>query len=85
MNIRVARTALLLGALALSGLTDKGAAAQDQGYDPLAYARTRGDRVDNLEAVIPSQCYTKTEGISNPCWTCHTTSNSINAMHDQGL
>jgi|GEM_PF-3698436 len=41
MNIRVARTALLLGALALSGLTDKGAAAQDQGYDPLAYARTR--------------------------------------------
>ncbi|MEW6989606.1 hypothetical protein AADZ91_02860 [Colwelliaceae bacterium 6441] len=25
----------------------------------------------NEEAPIPSQCYTKTEGINNPCYTCH--------------
>ncbi|MBL9117560.1 MAG: hypothetical protein JNJ83_21320 [Verrucomicrobiaceae bacterium] len=25
----------------------------------------------NAEAVVPSQCYTRTEGISNPCYVCH--------------
>ncbi|MDF2178073.1 hypothetical protein P2G88_07385 [Aliiglaciecola sp. CAU 1673] len=25
----------------------------------------------NEEAPIPSQCYTKTEGVHNPCYTCH--------------
>jgi hypothetical protein len=29
------------------------------------------DRITNLEAPIPSQCYTKTEGQHNPCYTCH--------------
>lgn len=28
-------------------------------------------RVTNLEATIPPQCYTKTEGHHNPCYTCH--------------
>ncbi|MCA9705145.1 MAG: hypothetical protein KDK70_04745, partial [Myxococcales bacterium] len=41
-------------------------------YFPLAYARARGERLDNREAPIPIQCYTKTDGVSNPCWTCHT-------------
>ncbi len=27
----------------------------------------------NEEAPIPSQCYTKTEGSHNPCYTCHQT------------
>ncbi len=27
----------------------------------------------NEEAPIPPQCYTKTEGINNPCYTCHQT------------
>ena len=27
----------------------------------------------NEEAPIPAQCYTKTEGINNPCYTCHQT------------
>lgn len=27
----------------------------------------------NEEAPIPSQCYTKTEGVNNPCYTCHQT------------
>lgn len=31
------------------------------------------DRVYTREAVIPPQCYTKTEGKFNPCYTCHQT------------
>lgn len=27
----------------------------------------------NAEAPIPSQCYTRTEGVFNPCYTCHQT------------
>src|SRR5439155_16211625 len=23
-------------------------------------------------ATIPPMCYTRTDGVSNPCWTCHT-------------
>lgn len=29
------------------------------------------DQVYTREAVIPPQCYTKTEGTFNPCYTCH--------------
>ncbi len=29
------------------------------------------DTLYNREAVIPPQCYTKTEGVNNPCYTCH--------------
>lgn len=29
------------------------------------------ERIENLEATVPPQCYTKTEGRSNPCYTCH--------------
>ena len=27
--------------------------------------------VYNPEAVIPPQCYTRTEGVFNPCYVCH--------------
>jgi hypothetical protein len=54
------------------------------GFDPLERARTR-TQVDNREAVIPSQCYTKTDGISNPCYTCHTSLNARNEMADDDL
>ncbi|RYZ89631.1 MAG: hypothetical protein EOO68_25235 [Moraxellaceae bacterium] len=27
--------------------------------------------IANLEAPVPPQCYTKTEGRHNPCFTCH--------------
>jgi len=54
------------------------------GFDPLERARTR-TAVDNPEAVIPSQCYTKTDGISNPCYTCHTRLNGRNEMNDYDL
>ncbi|HSC85913.1 MAG TPA: hypothetical protein VLC09_01530, partial [Polyangiaceae bacterium] len=37
------------------------------------------------EAGIPSQCYTKTEGTSNPCWACHTDVHFPNVMSDSDL
>ena len=55
-----------------------------EGFDPLELARTKTEIV-NAEAVIPSQCYTKTDGISNPCYTCHTSLNARNEMDDDDL
>jgi hypothetical protein len=54
-------------------------------FDPLAQALASGSRVVNREAPIPSMCYTKTEGGSNPCWTCHTGGVGNNVMDDEGL
>lgn len=31
----------------------------------------RDDRLLNAEATVPPQCYTRTEGEHNPCYTCH--------------
>jgi len=53
-------------------------------FDPLERARARTE-IDNREAVIPSQCYTKTDGVSNPCYTCHTSLNARNEMGDDDL
>jgi len=40
----------------------------------------------NEEAPIPSQCYTKTEGNHNPCYTCHQTyKSSENDPHKTNL
>lgn len=39
----------------------------------------------NPEAPIPPQCYTRTAGVANPCWTCHTTRNGNNLKGDWGL
>jgi hypothetical protein len=52
---------------------------------PLQYARDRGTRIDNREAPIPIQCYTKTAGESNPCWACHTDSTYPNLQSDAHL
>jgi hypothetical protein len=54
-------------------------------FDPLAQALASGGRVGNREAPIPSMCYTKTEGVSNPCWTCHTGGVGDNIMDDAAL
>lgn len=54
-------------------------------HDPLMPARSSFGQVANREAVIPVQCYTKTDGISNPCWTCHTDKNGRNQMMDWKL
>ena len=54
-------------------------------YDPLALASASIGRVHNQEANIPSLCYTRTDGISNPCWTCHLRSSYPNLTDDWEL
>lgn len=41
----------------------------------------------NLEGVIPPMCYTKTEGLHNPCYVCHQNwiPGRENRMFDKGL
>lgn len=43
--------------------------------------------IQNREAPIPSQCYTKTEGHHNPCYTCHQsyTDGRANSQNDGDL
>ncbi|HSW11645.1 MAG TPA: hypothetical protein VLI06_02325 [Solimonas sp.] len=61
--------------------------AQAPRYDPLAYARAdrQRDLRQNPEPTVPPQCYTRTGGESNPCWTCHTRRNGGNLMGDVEL
>lgn len=56
-------------------------------YDPLAaaHAEQAGGRIDNVLAHIPPQCYTRTGGVANPCWVCHTAANNRNAADDWAL
>jgi hypothetical protein len=56
-----------------------------EAYEPLALAlSTKGD-IYNPEAVIPPQCYTKTDGQNNPCWACHTDKTARNFKSDWPL
>lgn len=54
-------------------------------YNPLAHARAELGKLDNLEAPVPPQCYTKTDSRANPCWMCHTRSSWPNAQNDWDL
>ena len=67
---------VLLGAAALA------AVAPYPPYDPLGAARAAIGKVENLEASVPPMCYTKTDGVSNPCWTCHTGVHGTNRKGD---
>jgi len=60
---------------------------QSEDYDPLAVARADELHVhiSNVLAHIPPQCYTRTDGVSNPCWVCHTTRNNRNLADDWEL
>lgn len=51
-------------------------------YDPLAKALANAGIIENPEAPVVPQCYTKTGGIPNPCWTCHTQSQGSNYRND---
>ncbi len=53
-------------------------------HDPLAVARA-SRTVVNHEASVPPQCYTRTAGVANPCWTCHTVPRAPNHMDDSDL
>lgn len=61
------------------------AAADPDVFDPLARARASIGKTVNLEASVPPQCYTKTAGVSNPCWTCHTVPQDPNFHSDWDL
>ncbi len=61
------------------------AAPERSRYDPLAAARASLGKLDNREAPIPPQCYTKTEGRANPCWVCHAPARFPNGMVDWDL
>jgi len=63
------------------------AAATAAAYDPLRVSREHRAlaRPYNREAPVPAQCYTKTGGVSNPCWTCHTSANGNNVLGDVAL
>lgn len=45
---------------------------QYEGNEP-SRPQIAADTLYNREAVIPPQCYTKTGGVNNPCYTCHQT------------
>lgn len=62
-----------------------GDARTAEGYDPLALARASVGKIRNLEASVPPQCYTLTQGVANPCWTCHTRSTFPNQRDDFDL
>jgi hypothetical protein len=87
--LKVGAVALAVAAgLSLMLMLDAGCHrdAQKDGpeYDPLAFAYANLG-VTNPEATVPSMCYTKTAGISNPCWTCHTESRTPNEQADWEL
>jgi hypothetical protein len=54
-----------------------------------AMAYIEHGEVYNHETVIPPQCYTKTDGINNPCYACHQTNTDdkarSNKMNDGSL
>ncbi len=57
----------------------------DSDYDPLSFAKRMAGQVKNLEAAVPPLCYTKTDGVSNPCWVCHTSAHGPNTRADWTL
>src|SRR5688572_18256756 len=52
---------------------------------PLAYAAAHAATDGNLEAAVPAMCYTKTGGVSNPCWACHTRGQGRTGLDDSDL
>lgn len=54
-------------------------------YDPLWKAQQSVGRITNHEATVPSQCYTETAGVANPCWTCHAEGTYPNEWADWDL
>ena len=54
-----------------------------EGDDIPALAYIEHNEVYNPEAVIPPQCYTKTEGVNNPCYACHQSYDRSEARPNQ--
>ena len=54
-----------------------------EGDDIPALAYIEHNEVYNPESVIPPQCYTKTEGVNNPCYACHQSYDSMEKRPNQ--
>jgi hypothetical protein len=87
MRMTVAKRPLLwIAALAAAmGMARAAQSGPDDVYDPFAMALATRGRVANQEATVPPACYTRTAGVSNPCWTCHTMPRDPNFHLDQEL
>jgi hypothetical protein len=70
-------TSLALAGLAAAWIAERFLAPP---YDPLARARIR-ERIGNIEAGIPAQCYAKT-GPHNGCYVCHAPQQGLNRAQD---
>jgi hypothetical protein len=55
----------------------------NEGDEIPAVAYLEHDEVYNPESVIPPQCYTKTEGVNNPCYACHQSYDSSEKRPNQ--
>lgn len=64
---------------------DPRAASPPIEYDPIALAAASIGHASTADANIPAQCYTRTDGHSNPCATCHTHSTYPNLADDWEL
>ena len=90
-SVMMVLLASLIGLPAVVKITDPGAFENEKhlpptpAFDPLAYAASKSGQLSNPEATVPAQCYTKTQGISNPCWTCHTDPQAPNEWVDWDL
>ncbi len=75
--------AVFIAAASCRSTVERGTADSD--YDPLRLAKRLAGWVANPEAAVPPLCYTKTDGISNPCWVCHTAAHGLNTRADAVL
>ena len=82
--MKIQNLLFVLVCLYFSGCTYESSESENkiESYNPLAYALETKKQVPNREAVIPPQCYTKTDNEFNPCWTCHTRENQRNSKGD---
>lgn len=80
---------LILGCIGIAVLTAKASLLSTEKLKPsllphveksLILQPTENGSI-NEEAPIPPQCYTKTEGVNNPCYTCHQTYDSTDEQH----
>jgi len=84
--VAASAAAAMIAAAATSSVRDASAAPDAAAsYDPCAAARAAENAPGNPWATIPPMCYTKTAGVSNPCWTCHTGAVAPNNLADWPL
>lgn len=75
----------------LGGCGESAASGSDLPFVPVDQrVPVSSERITNLEAPVPAQCYTRTEDRFNPCYTCHQlydrqTDDRMNELDDGSL